>query len=265
MTEKAPTLLAFSPMVNCEATRCVLDYYKLPYREIDRLFGWANLLTFFHGGYGEVPVLYAPRLHLSGPAPIVRRFDATLGRPRLLPPEQPLRSEIERAWAFFHNDLPAGVVRLAYFHLLPQTAPMVKSLGGPISPFGRAMLPAIYPALRSLLRLLLGLDPARLEDWRRRVDVILDAVDRHVEKGHCYLVGEHISLADIGMVSSAAPLFVPPHYARWLPPLEEFPPALASLVEETRRRPSAAYVERIYAEIGEGSHAALANAGDGAA
>jgi glutathione S-transferase len=248
MTEKPRTLLAFAPMINCEATRCVLEYYGLPYREVDRLFGWANILTFFHGGYGEVPVYYGGGVRLSGPAPIVRRFDAERGSPRLLPPEEPLRTRIYEEWKFFHNVLPAGVVAFSYYHLLPQTRAMTKSFGDPISPLGRALMPAIYPGLRWLLSTLLQLNPAHIEDCRTRIDLILDRVDRTLAHQD-YMVGDQITLADIGMVSSCAPILAPDHYARWLPPPEDLPPAFAEMVAETRARPCAAFVDRIYAEI----------------
>jgi len=248
MTGKARTLLAFAPMINCEATRCVLEYYDLPYREVDRLFGWANILTFFHGGYGEVPVYYGGGIRLSGPAPIVRRFDVERGSPRLLPPDEPLRTRIWDQWKFFHNVLPAGVVAFCYYHLLTETRAMKKSFAEPISPLGRALMPVIYPGLRALLSTLLQLNPGHIEDCRTRIRTILDRVDRTLAHQD-YMVGDRITLADIGMVSSAAPILVPPHYARWLPPPNDWPPGFADMVAETRARPCAPYVDRIYAEI----------------
>ena len=248
MKDQRPTLLAFAPMINVEATRCVLEYYAIPYREVDRLFGWANILTFFHGGYGEVPVLYGRGVRLSGPAPIVRRFDAERGSPRLLPPEEPLRREIETEWKRFLNGLSSGVAPLAYYHLLPQTKAMIKSFGEPISPFGRSMLPFIYPGLRALFRVLLRLTPARIEDCRSRMNVILDSVDRRLAS-HSYMVGDHITLADIGMISASAPILLPDHYAKRVPPLADLPPAFTAIVAEARARPCAAYADRIYAEI----------------
>jgi glutathione S-transferase len=243
------TLLAFAPMINCEATRCVLEHYRLTYREVDRLFGWANILTLFHGGYGEVPVFYGRGVRLSGPYPIVRRFDAKLGSPRLLPLEQPLRGQIEAEWKLFHNGLSSGVAPLAYYHLLPRTKAMIKSFGEPISPIGRAMLPLIYPGLRALLNALLRLTPARIDDCRTRIEAILDRVDRRLAD-HRYMVGDRLTLADIGMASASAPILLPPHYAKWVPPPADLQPAFAALVAETRLRPCAAYVDRIYAELG---------------
>jgi len=257
MTEPR-TLLAFAPMINCEATRCVLEHYRLPYREVDRLFGWANILTLFHGGYGEVPVFYGSGVRLSGPYPIVRRFDAELGSPQLLPLEQPLRGRIEAEWKLFHNGLSSGVAPLAYYYLLPKTRAMIKSFGEPISPIGRAMLPLIYPGLRALLSTLLRLTPARIDDCRTRIDAILDRVDRRLAH-HAYMVGDQLTLADIGMASASAPILLPRHYAKWVPPMADLPSAFAAIVAETRMRPCAAYVDRIYAELGSRTAATAAS------
>jgi glutathione S-transferase len=248
VTKKPRTLLAFAPMINCEATRCVLEYYGLPYHEVDRLFGWVNIQTFFHGGYGEVPIYYGGGLRLSGPAPIVRRFDANCGSPRLLPPEQPLRTQINSEWLFFHNVLSSGVAPFAYYHLLPQIEAMAKTFGDPLSPLGRALMPIIYPGFRWLLSTLLQLNPARIDDCRTRMLMILDRVDRRLST-HEYLVGDHITLADIGFISSSAPILVPEHYAKQLPSPEYWPPAFAETVREARSRPCWPYACRIYGEI----------------
>lgn len=249
MTAKPFKLLAFEPMVNGEATRCVLEHYRISYQEIDRLFGWANIRTFFHGGYGGLPVLYGNGVRLTGPVPIIRRFDAERGRPRLLPPEQPLRREIEAGWRRFIPGLSSGVVPLAYYHLLPQTQAMIRSFGEPITLLGRALLPFIYPGLRTLLSTLLRLSPARIDDCRMRMETVLDQVDRRLAH-HSYMVGDELSLADIGMVAASAPILLPDHYAMRVPPAAELPPAFAAIVAETRERPCAAYVKRIYAELG---------------
>lgn len=249
MSVKPFKLLAFEPMVNGEATRCVLEHYRVPYQEVDRLFGWANIRTFFHGGYGGLPVLYGNGVRLTGPVPIIRHFDAERGRPRLLPPEQPLRREIEAGWRRFIPGLSSGVVPLAYYHLLPQTQAMIRSFGEPITPLGRSLLPFIYPGLRALLSTLLRLNPARIDDCRIRMDTILDEVDRRLSH-HRYMVGDQLSLADIGMVAATAPVLLPDHYAMRVPPPAELPPAFAAIVAETRQRPCATYVKRIYAELG---------------
>lgn len=249
MSEAAFKLLAFAPMVNGEATRCVLEHYRIPYQEVDRLIGWANIRTILHGGYGGLPVLYGNGVRLTGPVPIVRRFDAERGRPRLLPAEQPLRREIEAGWRRFLPGLSSGVAPLAYYHLLPQTKAMIRSFGEPITPLGRKLLPSIYPGLRAVLSTLLRLSPARIEDCRTRMNTILDQVDRRLAK-HRYMVGDQLSLADIGMVAASAPVLLPDHYAKWVPPASKLPPALTAIVEETRQRPCAAFVDRVYAELG---------------
>lgn len=255
MTERLPTLLAFAPMINAEATRCVLEYYGIRYREVNRFLGWANVLTFFHGGYGELPLLHGRGLRLSGPMPIVRRFDAERDRPRLLPPDEPLRSEIEREWKLFLPGLSSEVALLAYFYLLPQTELMIKSFGAPLGPTERAALPLIYPTFRSVLSRLLGFSPSRIEDSKRSIDEILDRVDQRLAH-HSYMVGDRLTLADIGMVSASAPILLPEHYARWIPPLAQLPSEFAAIITQARSRPCALYANRIYDEISQASRRA---------
>lgn len=250
MTEKQPTLLAFAPMINAEATRCVLEYYGIDYREVNRFLGWANILTFFRGGYGALPLFQSGSLRLSGPVPVTGHFDGQSGRPRLFPPEEPLHGEVEREWKLFFKKLSAAVARLAYYHLLPHKKLMIKSFGEPLTTSGKAMLPVIYPAFRSALTSLLKLTPEREAECRRTIGGVLDEADRRLVD-HRYMVGDRLTLVDFGLISASAPIIVPAHYAKWLPPIEQLPGEYGAIIAETRQRPCAAYAERIYAEIAE--------------
>jgi glutathione S-transferase len=235
-------------MINAEASRCVLEYYGIGYQEVNRFLGWANILTFFRGGYGALPLFESDGLRLSGPVPIAKRFDAERGTPPLLPVEEPLHSEVQREWGRFFQKLSAAVARLAYFHLLPHKELMIKSFGEPLTKSGRTMLPVIYPAFRATLTSLLKLTPESIRERRREIDEVLDEADRRLAD-HQYMVGDRLTLTDIGLISASAPIFVPDHYAKWLPPIEQLPEEYAAIITEARSRPSAAYAERIYAEI----------------
>lgn len=251
MTAAPPlTMLTFAPMVDSECTRLVLRHYGLEWRERDHLFGWASLLTLVHGGYGRVPLCYGGGVHASGPMALVDRFDThTDSVRRLLPPEQPLRQQVEADWARFNNDLAFSVATFAYSHLLPMKAAMIRAFRGPIPSVERALTPALYPLIRGLFTLLLHLSPARAADALLRIRLILDQADARLADGRKHMLGSTRTLSDLALASAIAPLLLPLHYARFVPPENELPDTLRAAIAETRARPVAALAGRVYHDL----------------
>lgn len=249
MAAKLPVLLTFSPMVDSECTRRIIQYYGLDHVERDRLFGWVSLLTFLHGGYGRVPLFYGRGFALSGPRAVVDHLDGKFPARRLLPPDEPRRQQIEAAFALYNNELALDVAAVAYFHLLKQRDAMIESFGKPVTPAGRRALPVVYGALRALFSLLLRLRPERIDDATLRVEALLDYSDRSLRAGQKYLVGDSPTLADFGMMSAMAPIVLPPAYAPRVPDFAKLPVEFQAIVTRARKRPSGRFVMRLYQQL----------------
>jgi len=242
-----PTLLTFAPMIDSEAARLLLAWYGVEYRERNRLFGWVSLLTLLHGGFGRIPLLYGDGKAMSEPRDIVRRFDAEAGARRLVPVDPDLQKQVEDAWKRFNWTVGWDTAGLAYHHLLPRSALMRASWGAPISALGRATLPLSYPLLAWLFTSGLKLNDANAAAMLERVRRMLDEVDDVLADGRRFIGGDMMTLADIGLATACAPIVVPPHYARQLPPIDALPIPLRDLIAETRARPVAKLVARVYA------------------
>ncbi len=243
------TLLTFAPMIDSEAARMLLAHYRRPYVEKDRLFGWVSLLTLLHGGYGRIPLVSGDGKAMSSPREIAARFDALDPARRLVPTDPQGLAAAEAEWTRLNWTFGSDVAAIAYFHLLPERALMIESFGAPITATGRAALPIVYPLLAFMFRAALRLTEANAAAALDRVRGVLDATDTRIADGRTFLNGDTITLADIGIASSAAPLMLPSNYARQLPPYDAMPIVLRDIIAECRARPSAALVERVYAAI----------------
>lgn len=243
------TLLTFAPMIDSECARLLLAHYRRPYVETDRLFGWVSLLTLLHGGYGRIPLVYSEGKPMSSPREIAARFDAVDPARRLLPSDPRALAETEAEWTRLNWTFGSDVAAIAYFHLLPERALMIHSFGAPITATGRAALPAVYPLLAFLFRAALGLSEANAAAALGRVRIVLDEIDARIADGRIFLNDDTVSLADIAFASSAAPLMLPPSYARQLPPFDAMPIVFRDIIAECRARPCAALVERVYADV----------------
>jgi hypothetical protein len=117
-----PRLLAFAPMIDSEFARLLLAHYGVAYTEMDNLFGWASLLTLARGGFGQVPLLYGDKLHLSGPRGIAEHFDEFCAPAlRLFPRSESERKQLEIDWGRFNGDPAGWTVQIAYFPLAATT------------------------------------------------------------------------------------------------------------------------------------------------
>jgi glutathione S-transferase len=244
---KAPTMLTFAPMVDSELTRLLLRHYGVAHREADHLFPWVSVLTLFHGGKGLVPLLYGPGLRLTSPRPIAEHFDP-LAPPerRLIPAEGELAREVEADWQTFNGGMGADTAAFAYRHLLPDKALMAPIFAAPVPPLEARLTPFVYPVMSILFRLLLRLSAARADAALARIRASFAATDKRVADGRPFLAGDRLTIGDLALASASAPLLQPAGYGAKMPPVEKMPRAMRAAVDELRRSPTAAFVQRLY-------------------
>ena len=242
-------IITFAPMVDSECTRLALSYYAIPFEEQDHIFGWASLLTLLHGGYGRIPLVHGTGVHASGPRALVEKIDPLAGDRYLLPSNPQLRSQVEQDWALYNGQLALHVATFAYFHLLPERDAMIEALRRELPGTERHLAGPTFGMVRWVLRMLLRLSPERAEAALNRARSILDQTDDRIRDGRRYLVGDAVTLGDLGFASAIAPLALPDRYLRHVPPFERLPDPYRVAVEETRARPVAKFLEGLLQSI----------------
>lgn len=240
------TLLGFAPMIDSELSRLVLGHYGIPYVEQDHVFGWVSLLTCLHGGYGQVPLLYGRGLHLSGPRAMVDNFDAGAAS-RLIPLEQPARQKVEADWTRYNGEMATDVAAIAYFYLLAEREMMIRIFSRNIPSGEATLLPSFYGALKGLFTALLSLSEGHAQDALRRVQIRFDLTDRRLADGRPWLGGDRLTLADLALISAAAPLLLPSGYGAPMPSYQAMPEAMQTIITDLRQTATAKLVERFYA------------------
>ena len=176
-TENNPlTLLTFAPMVDSELSRLVLAHHRVAYRERDHLLPRAAALTFFHGGYGRVPLLYGQGLRLTSPRTIAEHFERTATpEAKLIPAHPVLAARVEADWQRYNGQLAFDTAVFAYHHLLPLRALMSTIFAIPLDPDEAKSVPSAYGEQAALLSALLrptrergGRGPRRRDHIRPR-------------------------------------------------------------------------------------------------
>jgi glutathione S-transferase len=242
-------MITFAPMVDSECTRLALAHYAIPFEEQDHIFGWASLLTLFHGGYGRIPLVHGKGVHSSGPRSLVDKLDAHAGDRRLLPLDPALRAQVERDWNLYNGELALHVATFAYYHLLPERDAMIEALRRELPGMERRLAGPTFGMVRFVLRMLLRLSPQRAEAALDRARSILDQTDERIGDGRRYLAGDAVTLGDLGFASAIAPLALPDRYLRHVPPVERLPDAYRTVVEKVRARPVARFLDHLLQSI----------------
>ena len=242
-------MTTFAPTLDSEQARLLLHYYGIRYRERDHLVPFVLLAARLRAGATTVPAISGNGVKIAGPRPIAEHYDALVPPQfRLIPAEPPLAEQVEADWQLYNGTMSAGTAIFAYYHLLPERKLMAPIFAAPTSWPERLIMPVFYPVMRSLLARRLKLSPAAAEVAHGRILSSFADTDRRVADGRLYLNGDRMTLGDIALAAAAAPLLLPNGFGTALPTLEQMPPALRTLMTELRARPTAAFVQRFYAE-----------------
>lgn len=244
------TMLTFGPMIDSETARRLLRHYGIPFVEDRHLFGWASVLALFKAGTPQIPVIYGPGLTLVGSRSIWNRFDASMPEDRKLVPSDPaLGAQAVADWEAFNGKLAADVAAVAYYHLLPQVRPMVAAFSLGVNAKEAGCTASCYGALRGLFTLLLQLNPAHTAQALARIRTAMAAVDARVADGRAFLVGDRLTLSDVSLAATMAPLVVPSACTAPVPAFGDMPPELQAIASELRARPCGRFIDRAYAAM----------------
>lgn len=261
---EAVTMTTFAPTLDSEQARLLLHYYGVSYRERDHLVPFVLLPTLLRTGGTDIPALSGKNVNVAKPRPIAEHYDALVPTEfRLIPAEPPLAQQFEADWLTYNGTMSAGTAIFAYYHLLPERKLMAPIFAEPTSWFERLIMPVYYPIMSALLSSRLKLSAEAAEAAHAKILSSFAETDQRVADGRLYLNGDRMTLGDIALAAAAAPLLLPQGFGTKLPTLEQMPPALKTLMTELRTRPTAAFVQRFYAEGLPAARAKLAAATGG--
>jgi glutathione S-transferase len=240
------TLITFPPSLDCELGRFLLGHYGVAYREQPHALVFSSVVALLRAGVPVFPVAFDRSVRLSTVRAIVDHYDPLCAADRRLLPDGSTRAQAEADFPAFRWTLATDTAVFSYFHLLPHPPLMAGPLSDGAPAFERRFVAAAYPLFSGLLRLLLGITPARARAGLDATRRAMQAVAGRLSDGRPYLLGDRFSLSDMTFAVAIAPLVLPEAYAGRLPPLSEMPIEMRTAVAEMREHPAGRFALRVY-------------------
>ncbi|MEP6607963.1 MAG: glutathione S-transferase family protein [Burkholderiaceae bacterium] len=238
----------------CEKARWGLDWLGVPYREEPHIPLLHRLATSRRNGV-TVPVLVHGPLRFFDSAAILVHADSICGGDLLYPRDPALRREVEALENRFDKELGPHTRRWAYGQLLGDTSLLRRVWSRGVPRLEAALLPALVPIARRLVRAGYKITPEGARRSLDRVDGIFREVDERLGDGRRFLVGDRFSAADLTFASLAAPVLFPVGCRATLPALDEVPAAMREEILRLRGGLAGRFALRLYLDERGGSSA----------
>jgi glutathione S-transferase len=240
----------------CEKARWALDRVNLPYREEPHAPLLHRFATRRLRGGGTVPVLVHGRNRFTDSTDILVYADKVGGGDVLYPRDAALRAEVDALEEQFDTQLGPHTRRWAYAQLLGQ-AKLLRSVWSRSVPrLEAALLPAITPLARRLVRAAYRITPESGQRSLERVKYLFQLVGERLGDGRRFLVADRFTAADLTFAALSAPVLLPDECRAVSPALDAVPAAMREVVLRLRDTDAGRFARRLYADERVSVHAA---------
>lgn len=246
-------LIADPSSLDGELIRFVLDHYQIFYQQLPRGVLLARASTASHRRPPSAALLFNETVALSHPAEVVNYFESQMPAPkRLVPVRQTEAADLENHWKLYYHTFNAAVCGWLYAHLIPQKAALLEAFNRQVQTPEKLATTLLFPLIGKRLEKRHRLEPGRAEEALGIIRKGYDRLDRRLEDGRRFLLGERISLADIVFAVLAAPTVLPDGFQGPNPRGTQVPPKMQHVVKEFRERPAGQLALRLYQSHGQG-------------
>jgi glutathione S-transferase len=247
-TTQKPTLWQIETSHYSEKVRWALEYKGIDHRRRTPLPGShiPIALALTRGSQVTLPVLTMEGRAIGDSTEIIAALEAKYPDPPLYPIDAEERARAIELEEWFDESLGPHTRQLAFYELTqePEIFAEVAAASVP-GPLGKAK-PVVGAYARAFTRLRWNADSDEdAQSAREGIVAALDKVEAELEKGNGeFLVGEHLSVADVTAASLFYPVVVPPEGP--LSPDLPKPPALERFRESLSDRRGYTWVEQMF-------------------
>jgi glutathione S-transferase len=241
MTE-LPVLWQFTASHYNEKARWALDWKGIPFTRRSLLPALHLPAVFWMTGQKSVPVLVLDGAPIADSTRILEALERRNPEPALIPFEQGERQRALELEDFFDREAGPHVRRAIFHEILADADYCCALFSHDASPLARRSYRTLFPAIRVVMKLDMGIDAERAALSRDRASAALERLEREVGPSG-YLVGDRFTVADLTAAALFSPLVQPPEFPY---PWPQPPEAALRLRAAFAERPGFRWVEETY-------------------
>jgi glutathione S-transferase len=211
-----PELWQFRVSHYNDKARWALDYKGVRHVRHSLLPGLHIPRVLWMTGQKSVPVLVMDGRRIADSTRIIAALEAAYPEPPLYPADEGERRHALVLEDLFDEQLGPHVRRALFHEILPATDYAASLMATGVSPAARVAYRAAFPAIRTLMRLDMGIDDEHARRSREKVEAGLDRIERELG-ARDYLVGDRFTVADLTAAALLSPLVAPDEYPYPLP------------------------------------------------
>jgi glutathione S-transferase len=227
-----------------EKVRWALDHKRWPHTRRTLLPGFHLATARWLSGQNQLPLL---RLHgrvLAGSALILGELERLRPDPPLFPADPDARRRASGLQTYFDEQVAPELRRLFWATYIRRPAACARMATDGASVGTRLVWRMLFPLMRPLFRVNMGMSPDDLATARRRMHAHFDRLESEIRSSG-YLVGDRFGVADLTAAAVMTAIIRPPEFPYPLP--EPWPPELLELRASIADRLGCRWVLGMYA------------------
>ncbi|MBE9039255.1 glutathione S-transferase family protein [Oscillatoriales cyanobacterium LEGE 11467] len=202
-------------------------------------------------GGKSVPVLVSASGTFTDSTEILHYLDSIAPEDKPLYPKEPqLRQQVEEWEDVFDTQLGDCTRRWGYFYGLDNRERLLRAWGQGTAGYEKIALAIALPVMRSAVRRAYQPTAAGAATAYREIESLFDRVGEQLADDRPFLVGEHLSAANISFAALAAPILLPERHPIKATKTEKIkmPSVMLQEVEKCRQTAAGQYGLRLYRE-----------------
>jgi len=226
-----------------EKARWALDWKGIPHVRESLVPGLHVARVMWMTRQKAVPVLVMDGRTIHDSTRIIAALEEHKPDPALYPADPAARRRALEIEEWFDEELGAQIRQAFFWEVLPHTDAAVGALTLGAGAGTKAMYRALFPVVRAVMKMDMGIDAATAERGRERVRIALDRIAAERQPSG-YLVGDSFTVADLTAAALLSPLVMPPEFP--YPPPVALPPGVAAFRGALAEHPGFTWVSEMY-------------------
>ncbi len=229
----------------CEKARWALELAGIDFTEDAHAPVFHMPYVKLAGGKRSVPVLKTSNELLQDSSDILAWIQAKSDT-RWSPYPEKNSAKIRELEDEFDEIVGPHVRRVAYWHLLPDKALALRSIGGQNPDWEAKTIDLFYAQASKFMMKSMNIHADSVIRSNAKILEVFERVGQRLSDGRTFLMNDTLTAADITFAALAAPVVLPQKYGWTLPVIEDVSAGFRAEVERYRAHPAGQFALRIY-------------------